>query len=896
MKKFIKICASVFLVAVMALSLIGCPDEAGGGNSGGGDGDISFTRIRFERAANSSVSTNATRGTPASTPGAAKAGSISIQINPEEEDLVVRNPVFSVTTAPASGVKIQYAVNNSTNFGGVPASIADGDVLWVKATSGSTALYCKINVKVGRVGEGSYIEGMGIPDPEFMAKYSYYVFPNLAPDELLTEDKLPDPSHWNTAGEVGGHKHAYPDPFHFANGNRVTNLKDWENRRKEMKLIMTYYQKGRVPSVGKDVLEITLSGQNNRDVSLIHKASGRTAEGSCAITANPSATISANYGKLGYNADITPAQPVGAGDNMVLAGTAIALSRGAIETLYGLPANTMTRDSAGAWNASIVLTIIEGVDDSGEMQYFHPTPAEDPEGPRSWFTTKGALSGTGISTWGKFTQALVFAEGRNGSRFGWANIGDSGAVGAAIERFISPAGFRMDITAQEALSYSGFSQAEIDAIGLPANLKNTKTGTSPRGSGTMNYGWPVDPAPIGHIGVVTRDMVGSLGGYQDFWGYPYYLWGIVSGNKMYGDHTSINHTYTTNTADRMVTARGRVVRGWSPYLDAFYPAPAAGNSTAIAGAQHTNTRVPYVAIWSPHENWSGIQNTIQARGENQYDWQNITFRGFDDLHNGMDLDFARGQSGRGVEGFCCTMPHDTYFANMLLAPYGSQIIAAGSAQMRTNQPSTQANWMITDEIYKFYGEQEYFEEHGAWIEDPEYPGSGLYMGWDKYIWRNLHDLHWGGHEGTQSGVNSTLSEHRARIFKEEDYGTNIAKTSLHLAQLRTPFFPVDDPVTYLGDYHKMDWGRPKGGLKSTADSVAGANDSQNPTIATRIQRRVYPILKDYFMGEVYHAVPAVSGTPHGTYHDEVNANYTPTGPKFKPMDWRGLIDKPEPLE
>jgi hypothetical protein len=62
-----------------------------------------------------------------------------------------------------------------------------------------------------------------------------------------------------------------------------------------------------------------------------------------------------------------------------------------------------------------------------------------------------------------------------------------------------------------------------------------------------------------------------------------------------------------------------------------------------------------------------------------------------------------------------------------------------------------------------------------------------------------------------------------------------------------------------------------------------------------VRRRVEPTLKDYFMGEMYHEVPnaALDAT---TYNDAAKANYTPTGPKFRRMDWKGLTDNPERMD
>jgi hypothetical protein len=223
---------------------------------------------------------------------------------------------------------------------------------------------------------------------------------------------------------------------------------------------------------------------------------------------------------------------------------------------------------------------------------------------------------------------------------------------------------------------------------------------------------------------------------------------------------------------------------------------------------------------------------------------------------------------------------------MLLAPYGAQIIAAPVHQTRTNQPGMWANWVITDEIYKFYGEQEYAAEfnNGMLIEDPEYPGSGLYMGWDKYIWNNQQANWWGTHAGLPT--TTAINQHRSRMLQNKGVGTTtaFARENRMIAKHRDPHFSIDDPVTYLGDYHKMDFGRPG-----------------HPTIAERIKRRVYPILGDYFRGEAYHAPPSTSSSSPYTmaaYHSAAREAIDSgalilSGPRFKPMDWRGLLDNPE---
>jgi hypothetical protein len=159
------------------------------------------------------------------------------------------------------------------------------------------------------------------------------------------------------------------------------------------------------------------------------------------------------------------------------------------------------------------------------------------------------------------------------------------------------------------------------------------------------------------------------------------------------------------------------------------------------------------------------------------------------------------------------------------------------------------------------------------------------MGWDKYIWRNLSFFIWGSHGGNTTEETEASAAVRD-LVRSGRATTQEAMSNITLAKCRDPAFPVDDPVYYLSEYCKMDWGRPG-----------------SPTIAERVRRRVDPILKDYFMGEMYHEVPAPAATPESTpdlqaqlaatYHDEAKSNYKPTGPKFKRMDWRGLIDNPE---
>ncbi len=533
-------------------------------------------------------------------------------------------------------------------------------------------------------------------------------------------------------------------------------------------------------------------------------------------------------------------------------------------------------------------------------------------GSKSWFKPQAPLSASGTSTGGKQAQTrMTLAESRSGNRSGIVMIGDSGAAGAAIERFLSPAGFRKDVSAQEALRLSGFSQADINEMtaGLTSNAPAGKDpgfyNVNPDGTLKMGkpawypdqpYGWPVAVSPVKSIGAITRETPNSIGGEEDLWGNPTYIHALTNTDTVQGT----NITFGSVDNSRMTGSRARYVRGFAPYFEDFHHHPASNAGNVIPGTRMPNSFLPFVAWRNPGHNdfFAGIQNLIQARNENEASmaWQNRTFYQFNDLHDGLNLDGVITQPTRGKEGYACTIPYDHYFLNFLMAPHGMVMIAASAAQMRTNQPSMEANWLLTDEIYKFYGEQEYMEANGQTTLttlDGDYPPeAGLYMGWDKYIWNNQKDFWWGVHAGLQAIAVPTIRELRSRYLSGQGTTTANAKAQVALMRNRDPYYVHDDPVLYIGDYQKMDWGRPG-----------------HPTIAERMGKRVKPIMPAYFLGEVYHQAPSQATTPpytYETYHNAAKAQYpnhaapngTPAsgglpGPRFKPLDWRGLTDEPE---
>jgi hypothetical protein len=171
--------------------------------------------------------------------------------------------------------------------------------------------------------------------------------------------------------------------------------------------------------------------------------------------------------------------------------------------------------------------------------------------------------------------------------------------------------------------------------------------------------------------------------------------------------------------------------------------------------------------------------------------------------------------------------------------------------------------------------------------------SGLYDGWDKYLYNNMMDMWWGNHAGMQPAAVPSMTAARTRLLRDgEGVSTTVefAKRDITIARFRDPYFQVDDPINYITDLHKMNISRPL------------PDGSKGVPIARRMERRVAPVLKDYFQGEIYHSAPARYPINTGsTYHNATRAAVQSvtlrlTGPRFKPMDWRGLLDNPESLD
>jgi len=263
---------------------------------------------------------------------------------------------------------------------------------------------------------------------------AYRVFPNAPEDGIVDYDyfgKNAPPSYWNTK-----HIHKYPDPFHFANGNKVENIADWENRRKEISHILQYYMHGRMPSIAEDDLRIIWKDDDNTcSISLRNQKNGKSASFSVTHTPPAGATAGAKNGILLF----------GVGDGSFFGGPPAArdgwgtalfnISWGGSEndrsgtcaTLYGLSTSAPDTPSVNmqyAWAMSVILTVIE---EGGLGGYYDPAK----------------IGIYGFSRWGKAAMIIgAFAEGRGGAQMGFTFVGSAGSGGPALDRWINQMGYK----------------------------------------------------------------------------------------------------------------------------------------------------------------------------------------------------------------------------------------------------------------------------------------------------------------------------------------------------------------------------------------------------------------------------------------------------------------------
>jgi hypothetical protein len=649
-------------------------------------------------------------------------------------------------------------------------------------------------------------------------------------------ETLPSVAVWNSLG----HQHAFPDLFHFANGNKVVTKEDWEARRAEISRILQYYEYGIMPSIREeDGVQIELSNSGDANTTFTVTYQGRLFTFTITTTlpagAGSPETTNPNYGHLGLYFSSSGANWTG-GTATWNGGTFASEGdgSGAVPTLFGINHTTPDAPSANmsyAWGMSVILTGIEGIDINGDGTI-------DPETEkafRGWYDPN-KVGITGYSRGGKAVECVAaFAEGRGGSRVGHVAIGSAGSGGPALERFLSPAGYR------------------------------------------DNRGLPADPLPIGEVGIMD---------YSQLKGKAWYIKKMNNGDPTSGGGPSVQGS--AGSADDY---RYRTVRGWSPYFESYERSPFLGtaeDTTPFVGWQTPSS------YWSGNQGyWGGIQSLSEGRNETP-GWFSVRFREFQDLHYGLDIDHVTGNEFRSPYGILCTIPFDQHYLSALIAPRGI-LFQDGLGVPRNNPDSQFANWVIIDEVYKFLGEK----------EGNEY----------KYIWRNGAVYTWGTHGSNTGNEAPDRNYHATRVFEDFDAKAGIGGTPLpdsgttppvdyHLFKIRDPAYNIDDPIGRF-DYYRVNWGRPN-----------------HPSVADRVRSRLPDaLIAAYEADEVNRPQPWTYGGPQynvssqivtvpnpppaagdgTTIPTTVTTTYTgwrtptaaPSVPRFRPMDWRGLIDSPE---
>jgi len=283
------------------------------------------------------------------------------------------------------------------------------------------------------------------PEPEdyddLLDPYTYdarfRIFPNAPGSGILTYpwgsgtdnyfDKNAPVSYWNGKR----HNHKYPDLFRFANGSKVNNIADWEERRKEIFNILQYYMHGRMPSIDPSVLEITWNDSANTcTINLRHIPSGRTAVFNVTHTPPAGAVANAKDKIILFGVGQNPTGRDSSWGTATLetswAGSESSRS-GTCTTLYGLSPSALDTPSINmqySWVMSIILTVIE---QGGLNGYYNPEK----------------VGVYGFSRWGKAAMCIgAFAESRKGNQIGFTFIGSAGAGGPSIERWINQLGFK----------------------------------------------------------------------------------------------------------------------------------------------------------------------------------------------------------------------------------------------------------------------------------------------------------------------------------------------------------------------------------------------------------------------------------------------------------------------
>jgi hypothetical protein len=256
---------------------------------------------------------------------------------------------------------------------------------------------------------------------------------NETPLPAFNINQLPEPDYWNnTVGE----KYNLPDPFIFADGTRLTNATQWEQRRAELSKIMQYYLYGTLPpapSRSEYALYAGSSGTTPWD-------KGVTTSGRLVITmwndANGPVTLTSTITLPGtgsgpypaYNMDIadsgwaTYSLPGQGSDAYWTETIGVLYGYGTTDAQWTTHLDSPSALMCNAWGMDRLIDGLEWVRDQfvavGSTKYIDPTK----------------IMVTGTSRGGK--QALVI--GAFSDRVAITFPNSSGSLGTTLERFLSP--------------------------------------------------------------------------------------------------------------------------------------------------------------------------------------------------------------------------------------------------------------------------------------------------------------------------------------------------------------------------------------------------------------------------------------------------------------------------
>jgi hypothetical protein len=205
-----------------------------------------------------------------------------------------------------------------------------------------------------------------------------------------------------------------------------------------------------------------------------------------------------------------------------------------------------------------------------------------------------------------------------------------------------------------------------------------------------------------------------------------------------------------------------------------HAAASADAYVAVLPSAAQSTDIQYNG-WTDASSWGGIQTLAEARAEVP-SWFSLRFQQFEDLHYGLNLDYASDQPSRAPHGYLDTTPFDQHFLTALVAPRGL-LIHDGYQTFRNNPESQYLNFLAVDEVYQFLGAANSL-------------GIKIY--------------------------NIPHSQPEYEIEDLIDFSNAYFAGTAPAAKFRTAPYPMNDSRS-LEDYERLNWARP--GSTSVADQV-----------------------------------------------------------------------------